>query len=88
MADVAITSALTLEEGEGPEGAFRLEEVPGVAVVVEKAQGRKCARSWKITPDVGADPEFPDITPRDARAVREWMERTGQTLAALEKREG
>ncbi len=82
MADVAITSALTLKEGEGPEGAFRLEEVPGVAVVVEKAQGRKCARSWKITPEVGTDPEFPDITPRDAEAVREWMARTGRTLEA------
>jgi len=83
MADVAITSALTLKEGEGPEDAFRLEEVPGVAVVVEKAQGRKCARSWKITPEVGSDPEFPDITPRDAEAVREWMRRTGRTLEDL-----
>ena len=84
MADVAITSALTLKEGEGPQDAFRLEEVPGVAVVVERAQGRKCARSWKITPEVGTDPEFPDITPRDAEAVREWMRRTGRTLADLQ----
>jgi len=29
---------------------------------------------------VGSDPEFPDITPRDAEAVREWMARTGQRL--------
>ena len=87
MADVAITSALTLKEGEGPEDAFRLEEVPGVAVVVEKAQGRKCARSWKITPEVGSDPEFPDITPRDAEAVREWMRRTGRTLEDLAPKE-
>ena len=84
MADVAITSDLTLKEGEGPADAFRLEEVPGVAVVVKKAEGRKCARSWKITPEVGADPEFPDITPRDAEAVREWMRRTGRGLDELE----
>ncbi len=88
MADVAITSDLTLKEGEGPADAFRLEEVPGVAVVVKKAEGRKCARSWKITPEVGADPEFPDITPRDAEAVREWMRRTGQTPEAPEGQDG
>ena len=54
-----------------------------MAVVVEKAKGRKCARSWKISEEVGADAEFPDITPRDAEAVREWLARTGQTLDAL-----
>jgi isoleucyl-tRNA synthetase len=48
-----------------------------VAVVSALAHGKKCARSWKITPDVGADPEFPDITPRDADAVREWERRAG-----------
>jgi isoleucyl-tRNA synthetase len=46
--------------------------VPGVAVVVEKAVGIKCARSWKILGDVGADPEYPDVSPRDAKALREW----------------
>jgi isoleucyl-tRNA synthetase len=46
------------------------------------AQGRKCARSWKITPDVGSDKEFPDITPRDADAVREWQKRNGRVLFA------
>ena len=36
------------------------------------AEGRKCARSWKIPPDVGTDPDYPDVTPRDAAALREW----------------
>jgi isoleucyl-tRNA synthetase len=80
MAEVAITSGLEIREGEGPEDAFRLEDVPGVAVRVERARGRKCARSWIISEEVGSDPEFPDITPRDAKAVREWMARTGETL--------
>ena len=43
-----------------------------VAVRFRKAQGRKCARSWKISPAVGSDPQFPDVTPRDAQALREW----------------
>jgi isoleucyl-tRNA synthetase len=72
LAEVCITSAATLVEGEGPQDAFRLDDVPGVAVVTNLAEGRKCARSWKITIDVGADPQFPDVTPRDAQAMREW----------------
>ena len=49
-----------------------LADVPGVAVVVEKAVGTKCARSWKILPTVGEDTEYPDVSPRDAQALREW----------------
>jgi isoleucyl-tRNA synthetase len=72
LADVLITSAATLIEGDGPPDAFRLDEVKGVAVAVELAQGTKCARSWKILPSVGSDPAFPDVSPRDAQALREW----------------
>jgi isoleucyl-tRNA synthetase len=72
VAEVAITSAATLVQGEGPPEAFRLDEVKGVAVVVQLAQGRKCARSWKILPSVGSDPAYPDVSPRDAQALREW----------------
>jgi isoleucyl-tRNA synthetase len=57
---------------DAPPEAFRLNDVPGVAVVVEKAVGIKCARSWKILPTVGEDPEYPDVSPRDAQALREW----------------
>jgi isoleucyl-tRNA synthetase len=72
LAEVAITSAATLVQGEGPPEAFRLEDVKGVAVVVQLAQGKKCARSWKILPSVGSDPAYPDVSPRDAQALREW----------------
>jgi len=43
-----------------------------VGVVAERAVGTKCARSWKILPTVGDDPEYPDVSPRDAQALREW----------------
>jgi isoleucyl-tRNA synthetase len=72
LAEVCITSNYELREDDAPEGAFRLNDVPGVAVVVEKAVGIKCARSWKILPTVGDDPEYPDVSPRDAQALREW----------------
>ncbi len=72
LAEVCITSNAMATNDDAPADAFRLNEVPCVAVVVEKAAGTKCARSWKILPTVGSDPEYPDVTPRDAQALREW----------------
>jgi isoleucyl-tRNA synthetase len=51
--DVCITSALTLSAAEAPSGAFTLDDIPGIAVVPTLAEGEKCARCWKILPDVG-----------------------------------
>jgi isoleucyl-tRNA synthetase len=72
MAEVAITSDIDVVRGEGPTDVFRLDDVAGVAVEFRPAEGRKCARSRKISPLVGSDPEYPDVTPRDAQALREW----------------
>ncbi|MEM7192519.1 MAG: class I tRNA ligase family protein, partial [Pseudomonadota bacterium] len=72
LAEITITSGTQLMEGEGPAGAFRLDDVPAVAVVFARAEGNKCARSWKILPEVGSDPEFPELSPRDAEAVRQF----------------
>ena len=72
LAEICITSAATLVKDEGPAGAFRLPEVAGVAVVPNLAEGTKCARSWKVLTTIGADPQFPDVSPRDAQALREW----------------
>ena len=72
LAEVSITSAATLVEGEGPPDAFRLDGVADVAVEVRLAQGKKCARSWKILENVGSDPAYPDVSARDAQALREW----------------
>ena len=82
FAEVCITSGISIVEGEGPATAFRIKELLGnaITVVVNKAEGAKCARSWKISKDIGQDKDFPDITPRDATAVREWMHRFGKTV--------
>jgi len=71
MAEVCITSAIEVSGKAIPEGAFTLPGEPGVGVVVTLAQGRKCARSWRITKDVGSDPAYPDLSARDAAAMRE-----------------
>jgi isoleucyl-tRNA synthetase len=72
LAEVCITSNAMVTNDDAPADAFRLNDVAGVAVIVEKAQGIKCARSWKILPTVGEDAEYPDVSPRDAQALREW----------------
>jgi isoleucyl-tRNA synthetase len=72
LAEVCITSAATLVQDEAPSGAFRLPDVSGVSVVPNLAEGKKCARSWKILTTIGADPQYPDVSPRDAQALREW----------------
>jgi isoleucyl-tRNA synthetase len=61
--------------GKAPPEAFTLPDVPGVGVVPKRAEGRRCARSWRIVPDVGSDPQFPDLSARDALAVREFYDR-------------
>ncbi|MEP3280609.1 MAG: isoleucine--tRNA ligase [Stappiaceae bacterium] len=71
LADIAITSQLSLSESDAPDTAFTLEDVEGVAVVPGMADGQKCARCWKVLPEVGTDPDYPDLTLRDAAAMRE-----------------
>jgi isoleucyl-tRNA synthetase len=72
FAEVCITSGLVLASGEAaPADAFRLADVSGVAVVVERAPGVKCARSWRYFDPATADPDYPDVSPRDAAALRE-----------------
>ncbi|QQR69716.1 MAG: isoleucine--tRNA ligase [Alphaproteobacteria bacterium] len=56
FAELAITSDLTLRQGDVPAGAFTLPDVPGCGVVVEKAVGEKCERCWRILPEVAAHP--------------------------------
>ena len=76
FAEVCITSSIAIDqEAPAPESAFRLADTPGVAVVVERAAGVKCARSWRYFDPATADPEFPDVSPRDAAALRELAAR-------------
>ena len=62
----------------GPSSYF-IEEPIGERVAVkfrlavEEGLG-KCARSWRYTSDVGSDPDFPEVSARDAAALRELRE--------------
>jgi len=71
FAEICITSDISVVAGEGPAEAFRLDDGTKVAVEPKLAEGVKCARSWRITRDVGSDPAYPDVSARDAEALRE-----------------
>ena len=80
-AEVFRTSAAEMrlgEDGRVPEGAFVSPDDPLIAVETPLAPGRKCARSWKVLPEVGSDPRYPDVTLRDAEALAWWDEQHGR----------
>ncbi|MFV2002609.1 MAG: class I tRNA ligase family protein, partial [Paracoccaceae bacterium] len=54
FADVCITSGIVVSGDDSPAEAFRMPESDGIGVIFEPADGEKCARCWKILPDVGS----------------------------------
>ncbi|GMG82224.1 isoleucine--tRNA ligase [Paralimibaculum aggregatum] len=52
MAELCITSGLSIAEHDVPAEAFRLED-ERLGVVFHRAEGEKCARCWRVLPDVG-----------------------------------
>jgi isoleucyl-tRNA synthetase len=51
-AEIFRTSDARLEDGAGSANAFHLDEVAGVAVEPRLAEGLKCARCWRVLPEV------------------------------------
>ncbi|NHK28615.1 isoleucine--tRNA ligase [Parvularcula flava] len=52
MAELCITSAITLTGDPVPANAFRMEDIAGIGVVPARADGGKCSRCWRILPEV------------------------------------
>jgi isoleucyl-tRNA synthetase len=70
MATLCITSGITFADSDAPADAYRLEDVAGVAVIIEKASGEKCERCWKVLDEIGTDSEHETLCHRCADAVR------------------
>jgi len=71
LAELSITSDVKMTESHVlPENIFSLDEVPGVGVLVSLAEGEKCARCWKVLPEVGTIKAFPDLCHRCADVVK------------------
>jgi len=73
LAELCITSAAELTDAPAPESAYRLPDVEGVAVVVQRARGEKCERCWQVLPEVGTIADAPGVCGRCADAVRRHL---------------
>jgi len=58
-----IVSQLVISTGPAPADAVR-GDTAGLAVMVERAAGQKCARCWIYHEDLGSDPAHPQLCPR------------------------
>lgn len=65
---VFIVSQLTVEN-EG-EGEVKSEDVEGLSITVNHAEGDKCPRCWSWSHTVGSDSEHPEVCARCAAALR------------------
>ncbi len=64
LAEIAITSGVTLVVGAPKDGVFMLEDVSGIGVDVGLAAGAKCGRCWQILPEVGKNTAHPELCDR------------------------
>jgi len=69
LAELSITSEANLVIAQPPAGAFILEDVMNVGVVVNMANGQKCNRCWKVLEEVGRVHE--DLCSRCVTVVEE-----------------
>lgn len=69
FAEISISSSIALTTTQPPQGAFALNDVDGVGVVVGMAEGMKCDRCWQVLPEVGSHADHPELCHRCHDAV-------------------
>ena len=72
LADMFIVSQAEVAKVDTVETGLS-EEFKDIKVNVVHADGQKCARSWKYTTDVGDDPDYPELSLRCAKIVKELV---------------
>ncbi|MCD6419658.1 MAG: isoleucine--tRNA ligase [Synergistetes bacterium] len=70
LEDVFIVSAVTVGDAIDGEVSY-FDEENGIAVGVLPAEGEKCVRCWRRTPDVGKDDVHPHLCARCVAIVKE-----------------
>ena len=78
LSEVFVTSDTRIVHEPPPAGAERHAEDPAVAALVERAPGHKCARCWRVLPEVSA-PKY--LCVRCDDAVAAWDEAHGKVDA-------
>jgi isoleucyl-tRNA synthetase len=69
LSEISITSGIAFSDAPAADGAFTLADVPGVAVLVNPAEGGKCDRCWQVLPEVGSHAHHPTLCNRCSDVV-------------------
>ena len=69
VARASTNVAATISPDAYDARAFALAEIPGVAVLVNPAEGGKCDRCWQVLPEVGKSAKHPLLCLRCEAAV-------------------
>jgi len=72
LPDLFVVSQSVVKKVENVEQAVG-DEFPKTVIEVTRADGKKCGRSWKYSTDVGGDPDYPDLSLKCARIVKEML---------------
>ena len=72
-AEIVITSDVTMIDDPAPLNAFVLEDIDDVSVVSEIAKGNKCARCYRVLPEVGTILGYEMACGRCADAVARYL---------------
>ncbi len=69
LAEITITSSAELLEGQSPSSVFTIEDVEGIGVLPQIAEGKKCIRCFKVLPEVGSIVGHTEVCNRCADAA-------------------
>ena len=76
-----IVSQVTVDPAES-DGLVPSETVPGLAVKIERADGKKCERCWNYSARVGENKRYPTVCERCSEALAEIEADTTAGVAA------
>jgi isoleucyl-tRNA synthetase len=60
-----------LVDSTASEGALQSETLPGLAIKIERADGKKCERCWNYSTHVGENTRYPTVCERCTEALAE-----------------
>ena len=74
-------SQVVVDPAEG-NGLLPSETLPGLAVKIERADGKKCERCWNYSTHVGENGRYPTVCERCSEALAEIESDTPAGVAA------
>jgi isoleucyl-tRNA synthetase len=75
-----IVSQVSVDSAEG-DGLVPSETLPGLAVKIERADGKKCDRCWNYSTHVGENSRYPTVCERCSEALAEIEADTSANVA-------